>query len=75
MPDTVLKPYCQHLRTKRYYISDAPPATYLAEETATTGYWCLKTMGVVGPDDNFVSPTDCKGHRACYCPTGLLSIA
>lgn len=70
-----LKPYCQYLRTKRYYISDAPPATYLAEETAATGYWCLRTMGVVGPDDNFVSPTDCKDHRACYRPTGLLTIA
>ncbi|MSS72996.1 MAG: hypothetical protein EXS64_16110 [Candidatus Latescibacteria bacterium] len=75
MPDTLLKPYCQHLRTKRYYISDAPPATYLAEETATTGYWCLQTMGVVGPDDNFVSPGECKAHRACCCPTGLLTIA
>jgi len=73
MPDTLLKPYCQSLRTKRYYISDAPPATYLAEETATTGYWCLKTMGAVGPDDNFVGPSECKGHRACYA--GLLTIA
>lgn len=75
MADLGLKPYCQFLRTKRYYISDAPPATYLAEETATTGYWCLKTMGVVGPDDNFVSPGDCKAGRACYSSTGLLTIA
>jgi hypothetical protein len=70
MADTAVKPYCQHLRTKRYYISDAPPATYLAEETATTGYWCLRTMGTIGPDDGFASPGRCTVARPCYREIG-----
>jgi hypothetical protein len=58
--------FCKNLRTKRYYISDDPPATYLAEEVATTGYWCLRTMGPFGPDDGTACPETCGAHRSCY---------
>lgn len=58
--------FCTNLRTKRYYFSDEPPATYLAEDTATTGYWCLHTMGVFGPDDDCACPDACGPHRDCY---------
>ena len=58
--------FCAHLRTKRCYISDQPPATYLAEDTATTGYWCLRTMGPFGPDDDAACPGTCGPHRSCY---------
>lgn len=57
---------CRNLRTKRYYFSDDPPATYLAQDNATTGYWCLCTMGVFGPDDRFVCANACTSHRSCY---------
>ncbi len=58
--------FCRNLRTKRYYISDAPPATYLAEDAATTGYWCLRTMGAFGPDDGYACASGCGSHRSCY---------
>ncbi len=58
--------FCRNLRTKRYYASDEPPATYLTEEAATTGYWCLRTMGTFGPDDQYVCPGDCAVQRTCY---------
>ncbi|MDA0745177.1 MAG: hypothetical protein O2954_01580 [bacterium] len=58
--------FCKNLRTKRYYFSDEPPARYLAEETATTGYWCLRTMGNFGPDDAFACPGTCTAERMCY---------
>ena len=58
--------FCKNLRTKRYYISDAPPASYLSEDTGTTGYWCLRTMGPFGPDDGSACPDDCGAHRTCY---------
>ena len=58
--------FCRNLRTKRYYISDKAPATYLREGTATTGYWCLRTMGVFGPDDGYACPDACGPSRSCY---------
>ena len=61
--------FCRNLRTKLYYFSDEPPATYLAQDTASTGYWCLQTMGNFGPDDGYVCPDACDGNRVCYAST------
>jgi hypothetical protein len=58
--------FCLNLRTKRYYISNDPPATYLTENVSETGYWCLRTMAVFGPDDGYVCPGSCGTHRMCY---------
>ena len=58
--------FCVYLRTKRSYISDDPPATYLTEDVSTTGYWCVRTMGVFGPDDDAACPSACGAHRSCY---------
>lgn len=58
--------FCLHLRTKRYYASDDPPAEYLTEDLSETGYWCLRTMGTFGPDDDFACPSACGSHRLCY---------
>lgn len=58
--------FCRNLRTKRSYISDDPPATYLTEDVSETGYWCIRTMGVIGPDDDFVCASACGSHRSCY---------
>lgn len=66
----LLPSFCRNLRTKRYYISDAAPASYLADDTSTTGYWCLKTMGPIGPDDDCAAPGVCGSHRSCYLPGG-----
>ncbi len=61
-----LPTFCTNLATKRSFVSDQPPATYLAEETATTGYWCIRTMGPIGPDDGYACPGECGLHRTCY---------
>ena len=66
--NTIPKAFCTNLATKRSFISDLPPASYLAEESASTGYWCICTMGPIGPDDGFVCPGDCGSHRTCYEP-------
>lgn len=58
--------FCVNLRTKRCYISDAPPATYLTQDVSETGYWCVRTMVVFGPDDGYVCPSACGAHRICY---------
>jgi hypothetical protein len=58
--------FCTQLRTKRSYISDDPPATYLTEDVSETGYWCVRTMGVIGPDDGYVCASNCGANRSCY---------
>ena len=58
--------FCVHLRTKRSYISDEPPAAYLTDDVSETGYWCVRTMKVFGPDDNYVCASACGAHRSCY---------
>lgn len=60
--------FCTNLATKRSFVSDEPPATYLADDVSTTGYWCIRTMGPIGPDDGFACPSECGAHRACYEP-------
>lgn len=59
---------CRHLRTKRMYI----PA--LAEGALSTEidpndqsfYWCNKTLGALGRDDNQVHPCLCQPGRSCH---------
>ena len=66
--------FCTQLRTKRSYISDDPPATYLTEDVSETGYWCVRTMGVIGPDDNFVCASACGANRSCYQSSLMRSV-
>ena len=42
----------------------------LVETNPDSHYWCNCTMMVVGPDDRFVSPDDCKAARSCFEPIG-----
>ncbi len=58
--------FCLNLRTKRYYASDQPPVEYLTEDVSDTGYWCLRTMGTFGPDDDYACPSACGAQRSCY---------
>jgi hypothetical protein len=34
--------------------------------TASASYWCLKTMGPVGPDDRPCHLADCRRARGCW---------
>jgi hypothetical protein len=58
---------CQCLRTKNPYgTTPRDPETWLAGIHTTSSYWCLRTMGPAGPDDNFVHLTRCLPGRECY---------
>jgi hypothetical protein len=40
---------------------------HAAEYPSTSAaYWCLKTMGPVGPDDGPAALDDCRKGRACF---------
>lgn len=36
------------------------------EEFPPGHYWCINTMGPVGPDDEVVAPEKCCENRECY---------
>jgi hypothetical protein len=58
---------CQCLRTKNPYgTTPRDPETWLAGVHTTSSYWCLRTMGPAGPDDNFVHLSRCVAGRKCY---------
>ena len=65
---------CQNLRTKALYVPGGNLEN-LAETNPFSNYWCNCTMQVVGPDDRFVSPEECKGARSCFEPIGGTPLA
>lgn len=63
----LIKSNCAHLRTKVGY-TPFPEGKdiWRIGDSSTSTYWCLKTMGAVGPDENFVAPEICQKRRCCY---------
>jgi len=61
---------CRMLRTKTYFSrytnENGDTHDWSSGESSTAAYWCLATMGPVGPDDGFVHPHDCSNGRACF---------
>ena len=57
---------CRNLRTKASYVPGIRTENYLVESDHKAQYWCVKTMKVIGPDDKFVVPEDCKPERKCF---------
>jgi hypothetical protein len=64
--ETKVRP-CQSLRTKNPYgNSPQDHASWPPGVAAASSYWCLKTMSVAGPDENYVHLARCVPGRACY---------
>jgi hypothetical protein len=59
---------CRHLRTKMMFLADDWDAHATAHPSTTAAYWCLKTMGPVGPDDGPATLDECRVGRDCYVP-------
>ena len=59
---------CRHLRTKRMFIPALAEGALNLEEDANdqSFYWCNRTLGALGQDDNQVHPCSCQSGRACY---------
>ena len=58
---------CQCLRTKNPY-GTTPQNTeqWIAGFHTASSYWCLRTMGPAGPDENYVHLARCVPGRKCY---------
>jgi hypothetical protein len=65
----VESPFCDNLRSKKYYMLDGMP-TEEAHILDASGYcWCFTTQGAVGPDGHRVGPSLCGPGRPCYRST------
>jgi hypothetical protein len=64
--ETELPHVCQMLRTKNAFGSHVGYRPWQKGESTTAVYWCLYTMGTVGPDDQLVHPHTCCSGRACF---------
>ena len=62
------KPICKNLRTKKSYIPAYDSQDYMEREHPHAQYFCLKTLHVIGKDDDIVSPRACIAGRACFAP-------
>ena len=63
----VIKSDCKYLKTKKTFMhSINGPENWRTNKSTTSQYWCIKTMGVTGPDDEQVQPEKCQTHRKCF---------
>jgi hypothetical protein len=66
----VVGPVCAMLRTKTsfggYVLDEDDQSDWQQGTSSTAVYWCLKTMDMAGPDDDFVDPRCCRAGRTCY---------
>ncbi|MES2220157.1 MAG: hypothetical protein V4587_04240 [Acidobacteriota bacterium] len=60
-------PPCRCLRTKNAYgITPQSAEHWLPGVHASSSYWCLRTQGPAGPDENYVHLARCGAGRSCY---------
>ncbi|MCB0612476.1 MAG: hypothetical protein H6573_09865 [Lewinellaceae bacterium] len=65
--------YCRYLRGKNAYgTTEGGDKPFLNFDPATTTYWCLRTMGPVGPDSQPAHLSACgNGKRNCFTAAKL----
>ena len=65
-PAVPLTPFCGDLRSKKYFVLQAP-ATDSEQYLDLSGYcWCYHTQHSIGPDGGDAHPLDCVPGRSCY---------
>jgi hypothetical protein len=64
--ESELPQVCHMLRTKNAFGNHVGYRPWQKGESSTAVYWCLHTMGTVGPDDALVHPHTCCGDRHCF---------
>lgn len=58
-------PVCVHLRTKKMYYRDGTAEADPGSD-AHPYVWCMRTMGLIGPDDGLAAARHCRPGRECY---------
>jgi hypothetical protein len=58
-------PICRHMRTKALHVyGQETPDAFVTSRSS--GYQCLRTRFVTGPDDALCVPEQCQPGRACF---------
>ena len=57
---------CRLLRTKMMHVTSDWESHAAGHPSSSAAYWCLKTMGPVGPDEKPCHLADCRDARGCY---------
>ncbi len=57
---------CRLLRTKMMHVTDAWEERAEEHPSSSASWWCLRTMGPVGPDDAPVLLEECRAGRGCF---------
>lgn len=57
---------CRQLRTKMMHVTSDWAAHSTEHPSASASYWCLRTMGPVGPDEKPCHLADCQSSRSCW---------
>lgn len=57
---------CRQLRTKMMHVTSEWETHAVGHPSASASYWCLKTMGPVGPDERPCHLADCRSARGCF---------
>lgn len=57
---------CRCLRTKTAFGTSVGYRPWQQGASSTAVYWCLNTMGTVGPDEGLVHPHSCQSGRTCF---------
>jgi hypothetical protein len=67
-----IHPFCEDLRSKRYYFLQAPPMETSDILDGSNDCWCCRTWMRLGPDGDPPHPDDCRAGRACYRGAGAI---
>lgn len=57
---------CRHIMCKEMLVFGDDYLRTLQNPDGNTGFWCEKTRGACGPDDDLVSLRTCQTNRDCY---------
>ncbi|HSK64326.1 MAG TPA: hypothetical protein VK893_10810 [Pyrinomonadaceae bacterium] len=66
LPEPVLSPFCDSLRSKKFFLLDRMAASADDYLDAANHVWCCETQEVIGPDNGRVAPDSCGPGRTCY---------
>jgi hypothetical protein len=67
-PEPELPQVCSKLRTKTAFGALSGVHAWQHGDSSTAVYWCLRTMGTVGPDESYAHPHCCCAGRQCFKP-------
>ena len=57
---------CQSFRQKTMYLGGGDTDLERYDPASSAHCWCLRTLGVFGPDDRRVDPEECCAGRSCF---------